>query len=166
MALIAVVCVVGVVSGELLGPMAQLRNAGRVGDDATFAKKPAWRAEIADDTFQFGPQTPLLMDLLPKLLSPQGGGGGRYYPSPVFSPVSMLFDKPPDDGDNVELVDAQSAGPLSGSDPSNSDISPPTELAQFVSASTPMPTLFTAAPAAVVNPHRRRPSRSLTAGCC
>lgn len=153
MALIAVVCVVGVVSGELLGPMAQLRASGRVGDDAQFTKKSAWRAEVADDTFQFTPETPLLMELLPKLASTsQGSGGGRYYPSPVFSPVSMLFDKPPDDGGAVDLVDFQSAGQLSGTDPSNADITPPTQLAQFVSYSTPMPNLFTAAPAAVVNP--------------
>src|SRR5580704_13197382 len=104
MALIAVVCVVGVVSGELLGPMAQLRNAGRVGDDATFAKKPAWRAEIADDTFQFPPDQPLALEILGPTIAAPGDSLGRYLPSPVFSAVTVLFDHPPDGQEPVTLV--------------------------------------------------------------
>jgi hypothetical protein len=113
MALIAVVCVVGVVSAEVLGPVARLRAAPR-GDDEEGAGKLSVRAELADDTFQFDPTDPFLLEFL----TPKLGArliGRHALPSPAFSSVTMLFDGG-GGGDDVNLVDPST--PAETSEPS------------------------------------------------
>jgi hypothetical protein len=128
MALIAVVCVVGVVSGELLGPMAQLRHGRSDEDDVGFSKRHAIGAELADDTFLFAPEKSLLFELLgPMLPSSPSRGRRRYYPPPAFSAVGMLFDGDGGDGDDVSLIAFQSPsdGLSNANDLTNADFTPP-----------------------------------------
>jgi hypothetical protein len=126
MALIAVVCVVGVVSGELLGPMAQLGHGRSDDDDAGFSKRHAMGAELADDTFLFAPERPLLLEFLaPK--PPPSSRQHRYLPQPAFSAVEMLFGGSGDDGDTISLIGLQSPsdGLSNPKDLINADFTPP-----------------------------------------
>lgn len=158
MALISVVCVTGVVSSELIGPVAHLRSAPRDEDDAGADKRPALRAELADDAFQFpSSELPFLMEVLgPK--PALGPGQRRTLPLPAFSPVSMLLGNE-EGGDEVTLADAAGLpGSLALTDASFTSSSGSTPSSSF---SPPGPSLFDSAP---INPVGGKPPPSTPPG--
>ncbi|HTX51500.1 MAG TPA: PEPxxWA-CTERM sorting domain-containing protein [Caulobacteraceae bacterium] len=95
MALIAVMCIAGVVSGEMLGPMARLRSWTHQPPGLNQAR--IIRAGMAGDAFAFPPPSQ-------PIVSPPATGAPRpvpyqrsFVPPPVASSVLILL--PPDDGD-------------------------------------------------------------------
>jgi hypothetical protein len=109
MGMIAVVCVAGVVSSEILGPMARLRF-GRSEAFGDSGKRHSMRAEVAGDTFGFPPSDdPLLMLALNPTLpsSPHKGGS---LPWPSFSAVAMTFEEGDgDDQPEIGLINFQTS---------------------------------------------------------
>ncbi len=100
MALVAVVCVTGVVGGELLGPVTRLRLSIR--EDADLSKGRAILAGIAGDAFLFpGSGHPLAMSLGPITRAPRSRAARytarRGLPRPFFASVSLLDDGGPGD---------------------------------------------------------------------
>jgi hypothetical protein len=137
MALIAVMCVAGVMSGEILGPMSKLRSS-RIADAGGNDGREI-RAGMAGDLFQFSPSDQSLLDEL-VFLGPTvaGSRGLRFLPDPAMSPTALLFGQ---DGDQDAWRDAglaaypaSASGGLSGPVAlSEADFTPSTEPATFSS---------------------------------
>jgi hypothetical protein len=115
MALVAVVCVTGVIGSELLGPAARLRMSLR--EDADMYKGRSILAGLAGDSFQFpGPRQPLVLSLLgPISLAPRHPAHKphepRGFPRPVFSAVALLDgDDPGGDFVSPDAVQSVSEG--------------------------------------------------------
>jgi hypothetical protein len=94
MALIAVMCIAGVVSSEMLGPMSRLRTWTHVSPGQNQAR--FIRAGLAGDAFVFAPVAPQLAPP-PPTPPPRFVPIGRSLPPPVGSSVLILPGK--DDGD-------------------------------------------------------------------
>ncbi len=107
MALIAVICVVGVVSAEVLGPVANVRRLwARGSDDGGGVKQAAVRAELADDTFQFPPDAPSLFELL---LAPPPRGKKSALPDLAFSAIEMSLRGDSGGDDEISLISIQAS---------------------------------------------------------
>jgi hypothetical protein len=100
MALIAVMCIAGVVSSEMLGPMSRLRTWTHVSPGQNQAR--FIRAGLAGDAFVFAPAAPQLAPPPPA-------------PPPRFVPIRR--SPPPPVGSSVLILPARDEGDQGGPDP-------------------------------------------------